>query len=208
MWLNLTRDVLETFIEAAGGRQRGRLDAWEATHRRRRQTRGETMVLTIAKKAQALGAVATALEGLTPEDGLEVLGMLPGLTAAKLGALCSLAKDLADVPPDDLASVLAMAEDSITDALPDRPARTPRAPRREGAAKPGRPEGEKTRERLAYVEREGAVMLDAFAAHFGAEKDAACHWLKKQVQRGKLAKGRTSEYLSLDEAARRRMGAA
>lgn len=206
MWLNLTRDVLETFVEAAGGRQRGRLDAWEATHRRRRQTRGETMVLTIAKKAAALGAVATALEGLTPEDGMEVLGMLPGLTAAKLGALCSLAKDLGDVPPDDLASVLAMAEESIAAALPDRPARAPRA-QREVPAKIGRPESESTKQRLAYLEREGAVTLASFAAHFEIKHDTACSWLAKQVERGAIEKGAKGEYISLVEAGRRETGA-
>ena len=203
MWLNLTRDVLETFVEAAGGRQRGRLEAWESATRRRRATRGETMVLSIAMKARALGAVATALEGLSPEEAMEVLGLLPGLTAAKLGALCSLAKDLADVSSDDLGSVLAMAEESIAAALPDRPARASKAPRRDGAALIGRPESETTRERLAYVESEGWVTLASFASHFGLKHDTACSWLAKQVGRGKITKGEKGEYLSRREAERR-----
>lgn len=167
------------------------------------------MVLSIAKKAQALAAVATALDGLKPEDALEVLTLFPTMTSEKLGALASLAKDLGDASPEDRAAVVAMAEESIAAMLPQPEPRAPRIRTPPKSASPGRPMTESSAARRAFVDARGSVTLTEFAEHFGIDKEKACHWLKSAVVRRRwIAKGEREEYISLAEAERRRRAAA
>lgn len=164
------------------------------------------MVTTIGQKAQALVAVAQALDGLTPEDALQVLDVFPRLSRDQLGAIASLAKDLGDLGAEAVEDVLTYAAGSIAETVPSSPVR--RAKTQRGHAKtgkgPGRPRSDNSTERLAYVNARGVVTLREFAEHFGLERSTACHWLRSAVRRrGWIAKGERQEYLSLAEAKRR-----
>lgn len=166
------------------------------------------MTTTIGQKAAALAAVATALDGLTPEDALQVLDVFPRLSRDQLGAVASLAKDLAELDAESVEDVLTYAAGSIASAVPTPAPKAKRIAR--GKAKTpsggggGRKPSDASVERLAYVNAKGAITLRDFAAHFGVSHSTACHWLKAAVRRrGWIAKGEREEYLSLAEAKRR-----
>ena len=218
-WQDLTPGILALFAEAQGDVQRSRVTAWESARRRVRPTKGEVMATSLKKQAEVFAAIARGLEGLSPAAAREVVDVLPMMTPQVFGALASISRDLEPIGlgSDDVRTVAEWVMETIEATTPPPPAkvkgRSRAATARKGSGPgaeggPGRPMGEESQARVAFIVERGTVSIDTFAARFGVDHDRALNWLKSaHLRRGWIAKGERGEYVSLAEAARRKAAA-